>query len=317
MTVLAGMASPAVAAEPFGIVRVVDKPVSLHFTNRPLSEIAAALERQCTRRTIVRLGRFEPKIPTSIDLDKVPFWKAVAELAIASHTRVASDLEVEPDEVHGVEFCKRIGGESFDHYKATDSVLVTERIDQTPSGERCAVFDCWWHRDEMWDWSLDVYLQDSKAKRNLSILVPAPGKFDTFKIPDDYAPQVDTVAGELLATTASPLLKATIPIKDGAVVRGEGFTVSITKIKRSGDKSVEASIVSDNGRRDFHVVTTWLLDSKDQIVLRGGGGNMYDSRLGVRAIVGSNVLEKADKFIITFGYEKKIAVPFQFPLPKK
>ena len=81
-------ARSAVPTNSARIERVVEKPVSMHARNRPLSEVAQEVEKQSSRRIAVHWLGFPPEPRASIDLDKVPFLRALAELSIASKTPI-------------------------------------------------------------------------------------------------------------------------------------------------------------------------------------------------------------------------------------
>jgi hypothetical protein len=306
----------AVASEVAPIERVADKPVSIHVRRQPLHEVAAELEKQGSRRVVVDWSGFRPEPKISLDLEKVPFWQAVAEAGMAAKTPIDQTTEWFPEPRDEVKFWPI--GFRCERYHAMDTMVVLERYERNPSGQRYVDLALFGYENEFRNEMFDVALKDSKSGRILSFLTSeAQAGYTAFKIPGNDVGHADTIDVELRATTASPLLKATVPMKLGARARGEGFNVTVTKIKLSNDPSAEVLLTRDDGRVDFHITDLWLLDAQNRSVPRGRTTYTYDTALKTRAEAWSNGLRGARKFVVTFGMDKKIKVSIKFPLPNQ
>lgn len=312
---------PAVEAGPGPIVRVLDKTVSLRVTDRPLSEVAKDLADHSGRRIELHWHGFDPEPRLSLSVDKVAFWQAVAEVSIASKI----PFRGMGGPIGGID---RQNGSFSDfgfrceHYLASGPVLILQRYE--PKSEKKvdgpnAVLAVMGYEGEIRSQSLDVYLKDSKSGNILSNRKGDAGAYDDqwFPLAAADVGNVDFIGGTLRAKIVSPLLKATIPLAIGRQAKGEGFVATVVKLDLTGDPSVEVLIVRDDGRVDFRITDAWLLDPLGASEGPRASTYLYDATLKTRARLSATDLARRSHVVVTFGMEKDVKVPFEFPLPKK
>ena len=114
------------------------------------------------------------------------------------------------------------------------------------------MLDVYGYDNELWDWSFDLHLKESKSGRVVPINRPAKKRRDQhekgppqdqwYPIPTAEIGRVDAVGGTLHTKIVSPLLKATIPLALDRRAKGEGFVATVVRIDQTKEPSAEILI---------------------------------------------------------------------------